>query len=75
MKQTLEQFIATVRSMEKEKVIATSQPMSDFDLMIQYAIGSLGELRGYPLDITITDIYNECRTLGDYAIKLLEERA
>ena len=36
--------------------IKTSEPMTELDLAVQYVIGVLGELRGYPLEITPEEI-------------------
>ena len=34
-------YLETVREMERKGVIKTSEPLSDFDIMVEYAIGKI----------------------------------
>lgn len=47
-----------------------SVELTDFDLAVYYAIGVIGEQKGYPCDISLDEIYAEIMT---FAPDLLEE--
>ena len=69
----LEEFIKTVRRGFDEEKIKTTKELTDYDLMVLFAMGKIGERKGYPCDITPEEIYEECRKLGEYAKRLLDE--
>ena len=52
-----EDFKATIREGERKGEITSSKPITDYDLAVQWAIGCLGEEKGYPLEITAEEIY------------------
>ena len=56
---TFPEFVTIIRDSEQKGIIKTTVPMTDFDLAVQYAIGLIGEKRGYPCDITIDEIHEE----------------
>lgn len=56
---TLDEFKKIIRQGEEKGEIKTSQPLTDLDLEIQWAIGQIGDKRGYPCNITIDEIYEE----------------
>ena len=59
MDMTFHEFVMIVRDSEQKEIIKTTQPMTDFDLAVQYACASIGEKRGYPCDIALEEIYEE----------------
>lgn len=69
-----EYFLKVVRNDMENGKIKTGKPLSDYDLMIQFAIGEIGREKGYPCDVTIDEIFEKCKTLGAYANELLNER-
>lgn len=50
-------FLSTIRLAEKTGKIKTSEPLSDFDLAVTFAIGKIGEIRGYPFEATEAEIH------------------
>lgn len=50
--------------------IKLSTELSDLDLAVQYAIGKIGERKGYPCKITDEEI---CAEINKFAPELLEE--
>ena len=56
---TFEEFRNIVRNGEAEGKIITSEPLSDFDLAVQWAMGRIGERKGYSCDITPDEIWRE----------------
>lgn len=54
-----EEFVAIIRNGEANGEIKTSVPLSDYDLAVQWAIGSIGERKAYPCDITADEIWQE----------------
>lgn len=38
--------------------LKTDAKLSDFDLAVQWAIGNIGSIKGYPCDITPEEIHN-----------------
>ena len=59
MDMTFPEFVIIVRDAEQKGIIKTTQPMTDYDLAVQYACASIGEKRGYPCDIALEEIYQE----------------
>ena len=51
-----ERFKDTVRRGIKSGEIKTSAPLSEIDFAVQFAIGKIGEEKGYPCDITTDEI-------------------
>lgn len=47
-----------------------SKPLTDFDYAVQYAIGQIGDRKGYPLNTTTEEIAIE---IGNFAPELLNE--
>ncbi len=56
---TFENFKNIIRNGEARGEIKTSVPLTDFDLAIQWAVGNIGERKGYPCDITIDEVWQE----------------
>ena len=54
---TFDEFRTIIREGERKGDIKTSIPMTDYDLAVQYAIGQIGEERGYPCEITFEEIW------------------
>ena len=48
--------------------LSVSKPLSDLDMAIQYAIGQIGDERGYPCDVTPGEIEQRIRTFADEGI-------
>ena len=64
------EFRYIIRQGIKNGEIKLSQELSDFDLAVQYAIGLIGERKGYPCKITDVEIWAE---INKFAPELLEE--
>lgn len=56
---TFETFKNIIRNGEAKGEIKISEPLTDFDLAVQWAIGNIGERKGYPCDITADEIWQE----------------
>lgn len=56
---TFAEFVMIVRDSEQKGMVKTTQPMTDFDLAVQYAVGTIVDERGVPCDITLDEIYEE----------------
>ena len=56
---TFEEFKNIIRKGETDGEIKTSKPLTDYDLAVQWAIGKIGERKGYPCDITLNEIWEE----------------
>ena len=54
---TFDEFRTIIREAERKGEFKTSKPMTDYDLAVQYAIGLIGEERGYPCKITLEEIW------------------
>lgn len=52
-------FIKIVRHGIASGEIRITKEMTDFDLAVQYAIGKIGEKRGYPCDVTPEEIQEQ----------------
>jgi len=59
MQMTFEEFKHIIREGEATGEIKTTKPLTDFDLMIQWAVGQIGDRKGYPCDITEDEIWQE----------------
>ena len=70
MTSEFKQFVSTVRTGIANGNISTSKMLSDFDLAVTFAIGKIGEQRGYPLTVTAEDINNK---IMEFAPELTEE--
>lgn len=44
--------------------VKASKELTDYDLAVQFAIGKIGERKGYPCNITIDEIGNEIATFA-----------
>ena len=64
------EFRYIIRQGIKNGELKLSQELSDFDLAVQYAIGQIGERKGYPCKITDVEIWAE---INKFAPELLEE--
>ena len=60
-----EEFKDIIRKAEANGEIQTSKPLTDLDLAVQWAMGQIGERKGYPCDITIDEMWQELYTLHD----------
>lgn len=69
MSKDFERFLSIIHKGIESGAIKTSKPIIDFDLAVQYAIGKIGEVRGYPCDITVEEIANE---INKFAPELLD---
>lgn len=56
---SFEEFKDIVREGEASGEIKTSIPLTDYDLAVQWAIGSIGERKGYPCEVTSEEIWQE----------------
>ena len=52
-------FIKFVRDAQRTGEVKISIPLSDFDLAVYWAIGVIGDRKGYPCDISLEEIYRE----------------
>lgn len=64
------EFVRIVRYGIISREIKVSKPLTDYDLAVMYAVGQIGERKGYPCDTTAEEIYNE---MAKFAPELLEE--
>lgn len=56
---TFEEFKNIIRKGEANGEIKTSKTLTDYDLAVQWAMGKIGERKGYPCDITLNEIWEE----------------
>ena len=68
---TFDEFVKIVRDGEAKGEIETPIELSDDDLAVRYAIGIIGERKGYPCEITIEEIDAE---IEQFAPELHKER-
>lgn len=70
MREDFVEFRYIIRQGIKNGEIKLSQELSDFDLAVQYAIGQIGERKGYPNATTAEEIWAE---INKFAPELLKE--
>lgn len=67
---TFDEFKQIVRDGLKSGEIKCTKELNDLDLAVQFAIGRIGDRRGYPLDTTTDEIVSEIKA---FAPEVLEE--
>jgi len=60
-----EEFKNTVRDGIENGSINFERPATDFDLAVIYAVGLIGDERGYPYETSIDEIYEKMLTFAD----------
>ena len=68
-----ETFKNIIRNCEAKGEIKTSKPLTDFDLEVQWAIGRIGDRKGYPCEITIDEIWQELFTLHEADVQAVTD--
>lgn len=54
-----DEFVKTIRRGIADGEIKLSQELTDLDLAVTFAVGKIGERKGYPCEITPDEIYSE----------------
>ncbi len=70
MTQEFFEFLSNVRNGIDNGEIKLSKPLTDLDIAVQFAVGKIGEQRGYPLNITAEEIASK---VLEFAPELLPE--
>lgn len=63
-------FMNNIKKDIAKGTIKLSEPITDYDLAVQYAIGQIGERKKYPFDVTLEEIFEE---MTKFAPELLED--
>ena len=56
---TFEEFKEEIRAGELSGEIETPEPITDYDLAVLWAVGTVGDKKGYPCEITPREIWDE----------------
>lgn len=57
---TFEEFFAIIRDAEKQGIVRTDEPLTDFDLAVIWATDQVAQKKGgYPCDVSLGEIYSE----------------
>lgn len=67
---SFDEFKQIVQDGLKSGEVKCSRELTEMDLAVQFAIGRIGEKRGYPLNVTPREIVTEIMT---FAPEVLEE--
>ena len=59
MRSDFVEFLYIIRTGIENGEIKLSTELSNFDLAVQYAIGQIGERKGYPCETTVEEIWAE----------------
>ena len=69
MREDFKNFISDIRLGVAIGEIKITKELSDFDLAVTFAVGKIGERKGYPCNVTLDEIENE---INNFAPELLE---
>ena len=69
MNMSFDEFVRIVRNGIATGEVKVSKELSDFDLAVNFAVGRIGEKRGYPCEMTIEEIGTE---ISEFAPELMK---
>lgn len=64
MRKDFQDFMQNVKIGIASGAIKLSKPIDDYDLLIMYAVGKIGERRSYPYNATLDEIYDEAMKIA-----------
>ena len=64
-----DEFKQIVRDGLKSGELKCTKELTDLDLAVQFAIGRIGDRKGYPLDVTIGEIASEIKAFAPEVLK------
>ena len=70
---TFSEFSDFIKEEIKKGTLKTSEELTDFDIAVTYAIGEIGQKKGYPCDITPEEIWKEIYRFSPETLKGIKE--
>jgi hypothetical protein len=66
---TFQAFVAIIHNGIATGAIRLSDKLSDFDLAVMFAVGRIGDRKGYPCEFTVEEVYAEIQQFAPYLLE------